>query len=659
MGRPPSFIARRAIQELRTEAERFLAPRRASRFGGAELLRRLDARSMEELWTRLAARAYATPGGTIDPVLYDAICPGDRARILAAAENALAHRVDMLGSGVVELGAEIDWHRDFKSGHRWEPAYCRDIDYMDAGRNSDVKVPWELSRMQWLIPAGQAYLMGGDERFAQGARLVLENWIDQNPVAGSVNWSIAMEAAMRIIVWTWFFHAFAAAPSWRDEGFRGRFLCSLYLHADFTARFFEFSDVNGNHCDSDATGLVFAGLFFGGRGEAQRWLELGWDVLETEIDRQVSEDGVDFEGSVPYHRLVTELFLLPALYRLRHGLTVSREYRERVRKMALFVDAYSRPDGSAPVWGDADDGRVLPFGGQPLNDHQYLVGCVGHAFEDQGLLARARGDRAEFFWLLGADAVRSLPAHPVSPPHSKIFRSGGYAVLRNERDHVFVDCAPVGMGGRGGHGHNDVLSFELFLDGHHLVSDCGAYVYTSDYEARNRFRSTAYHNTPRIDGEEVNRFVGREELWWLRDDARPAIRRHEPADEADVLVVAHTGYLRLTNPVTPVRTYILEHSAHALIIVDQFEGEGSHAIEVPVHLANGVEPEMATDGVRLRAGDSVFSVQTLSPGWTLTRESTELSASYGRRKAGHRLVWRREGPLVELRVRFGVGDHRP
>ena len=32
-------------------------------------------------------------------------------------------------------------------------------------------------------------------------------------------------------------------------------------------------------------------------------------------------------------------------------------------------------------------------------------------------------------------------------------------------DHVLIDAGPVGMAGRGGHGHNDCLAFDAMLDG--------------------------------------------------------------------------------------------------------------------------------------------------------------------------------------------------
>jgi hypothetical protein len=56
------------------------------------------------------------------------------------------------------------------------------------------------------------------------------------------------------------------------------------------------------------------------------------------------------------------------------------------------------------------------------------------------------------------------------------FDAGGFFVMRGSaRTHVFIDCGEVGMRGRGGHGHNDVLSFELMLDGLNVITDSGAY----------------------------------------------------------------------------------------------------------------------------------------------------------------------------------------
>src|SRR5205823_5973496 len=105
-------------------------------------------------------------------------------------------------------------------------------------------------------------------------------------------------------------------------------------------------------------------------------------------------DGVDYEASTAYHRLVSELFLFPALYREALGLPVADAYRDRVAAAARFVAAYTKPDGSAPAWGDADDARLMPLGENDVVDHRYLVGTVGAAWDIDDLRAAFSGSRS-------------------------------------------------------------------------------------------------------------------------------------------------------------------------------------------------------------------------------------------------------------------------
>ncbi|AOW24551.1 hypothetical protein BJP26_14035 [Sphingomonas melonis TY] len=222
---------------------------------------------LDQLWATLEERPGPVAAAPNAAVL-EALVPGETQRLRMRADDAIAHRVDLLGSGPVDLGAKIDWHRDFKSGLRFEPAFCRSIAYNDLNRPNDVKVPWELSRMQWLIPAGQHYQLTGDDCYARAIRDTIDDWITENPYAFSVNWACTMDVALRAIAWVWFFHACHASLAWRDANFRGRFLVALYMHGDFIARQLEKADVNGNHYTADAAGLVFVGLFFAGSARA-------------------------------------------------------------------------------------------------------------------------------------------------------------------------------------------------------------------------------------------------------------------------------------------------------------------------------------------------------------------------------------------------------
>jgi uncharacterized heparinase superfamily protein len=218
--------------------------------------------------------------------------------------------------------------------------------------------------------------------------------------------------------------------------------------------------------------------------------------------------------------------------------------------------------------------------------------------------------------------------------------------MRNDVDHVFIDCGPVGLAGRGGHGHNDCLAFEAVLDGVHLVSDCGAFVYTASFAERNRFRSTASHNTPCVDGEEINR-LRPDLLWTLRYDAKPQVRSFETGPETDTFCGAHAGYERLIPPVTPVRTIVLDHRAHRFLVRDAFEGSGRHRIEIPLHLAPGVAATEAAPGrVVLQVRGRRFSLEWHpTEAWSFTIGEGRVSPSYGVALPCVRLAWSREGSL--------------
>lgn len=642
-GKPPGVILNRLYVMIRAQTERFRLPRRVNLTLG-KLLLELGATSIESLWQRLANNRFPAWFGPLDFLEFESLC-GDQERheLLKRAERAISHRVDLLGSGEVGLGEQIDWHTDFKTGVSWEPKYFLDIDYNNPDSPSDVKIPWELSRLQWLIPAGQAFLLTGDDKYAAGVRNVLEQWIEANPCGRSVNWACTMEAAMRIFTWVWFFHVFWNSPSWQDKAFQFRFVRTLFLHVEFTHRHIERSDVNGNHYTADASALVIGGLFLCKGNGPQKWHRVGWKILCEEIATQVYPDGVDFEASVPYHRLVTELFFWPAMYRTSCGFECEKIYVDRLIQMAYFSRAYCRDDGSVPLWGDADDARVLPFGTQDINDHRYLHTLVGLYCREPSLLHHEEACMGEVYWTFGPAGVRRWRAGIPEKPASQAFPDGGFYIMRGLNNHIFIDCGPVGLAGRGGHGHNDCLSFEAVLNGVQLITDCGAYLYTASYSERNHFRSTDSHNTPQVDAEEINRFVRPDYLWSLRYDALPHVLKWEVTKDFALFIGEHRGYTRLRSPVVPRRTILLNFKDHTLHIKDVFMGSGLHDVLIPFHFAPGVQVSQSKNREIILQNDKAHFKLWWTEGsaYDVSIENARVSRSYGVIEPARRLVFRR------------------
>jgi len=101
---------------------------------------------------------------------------------------------------------------------------------------------------------------------------------------------------------------------------------------------------------------------------------------------------------------------------------------------------------------------------------------------------------------------------------SKTFPQGGFYIMRHDDLYMIIDCVPADPKLPSGHKHNSRLSFELFAGDKSFIIDPGTYIYTADKEMRNLFRSTKYHNTVVVDGEEQNRFA-EDELFGMNLDA--------------------------------------------------------------------------------------------------------------------------------------------
>src|SRR6185369_5072558 len=204
-------------------------------------------------------------------------------------------------------------------------------------------------------------------------------------------------------------------------------------------------------------------------------------------------------------------------------------------------------------------------------------------------------------------------------------------VLRSRFAHVVVDCGAVGFGNRGGHGHNDILSFELFLNGFNVVTDCGAYLYTASREWRNRFRGTAFHNTVQVDDEELNRFLGPDALWQLHYDAVPVEPVMRQAEGVDCFHGGHRGYERLPDPVGHTRTITVDAHEPRVLVCDRITGRTEHQLVWRFHLDPKVAASRDGYDVRLTHGKAAVWLlpSAAAPRLELSLEAGWVSPSYG------------------------------
>jgi hypothetical protein len=449
------------------------------------------------------------------PSALSNLCPENLRIIITEADQICAHVFDLLGSGPVSLGAKIDWHTDFKSGHRWNPkSYYRRIRPAPYPGGYDIKVPWELSRCQHFVRLGQAYWITGDEKYASEFVTEVEDWLSSNPYRLGVNWASTMEVSIRVVNWVWGYNYFKTSVKLTSE-FRLKFHKSLLLHGRHIYRNLENQGTfTGNHYLSNLVGLVYLGILYPEYEDAGTWKGFGLAELELEMFKQVYPDGVNFEASTAYHRLVTELFLSATILAKLNGHLFGASYMERLEKMLDFIMYLTKPDGTSPQIGDNDNGRLHRLGlysppEREWRDYRYLLAVGAVLFDRKDFACFAGDEWADAFWLFGDKALKfkihlDLLPHSIFTLASRNFCNAGIFVMRDKDIHLVVDTGLVGQNGNGGHAHRDTLSIELFYGDQTWLTDPGTYVYTKDYVARDLFRSTSYHNTFQISIPKVH-----------------------------------------------------------------------------------------------------------------------------------------------------------
>ncbi len=563
------------------------------------------------------------------------------------AEDAVAHRFDLLGAGRTDLGGEIDWHLDFKSGYRWPVTFYQDVVVTRLDDSSDAKVPWELSRCHHLVALARAARLFDDQRYAAEIAAQLDSWLDANPTGFGVNWVNAMEVGLRAVNWVWAIGTLGDRYP-LDRDLRRRLACSLQAHGRHIAANLEGTPyLRSNHFLSDLLGLLSLGVAIDGDPAAPRWFRYAKRAFEREIQSQVYEDGVSFEASLSYHGLALEIFVLAAWIADRAGSAMSARYRQRLARMLDVSRAVRHPGGRIPQFGDNDSGRVLPASPSrpPTHDHLLWLGAALLG----GERPLASTPDPEVAWTFGLGAWHSAnDLLGTAGPARCGFPDGGLYVLAGEEAKAVVHCGGVGQNGNGGHAHNDALSFELSYS-QPLIVDSGTYAYTFDPAARNAFRSTAAHNTVEVDDAEINPIIT-DELFRLPGVAHPRVRQWTVEPEATRLVVSHQGYRRLPGRVIHQRSFELDRRTDTLSVADELAGLGDCHARSYVHLAEGVELSavdpshfiLRSADVSVEIGFEGFDEVLVKEGW--------VSASYGERTATSVLVGCKS---CHLPARFG------
>ena len=523
----------------------------------------------------------------------------------------------------------IDWQMDFKSGFR----YSQKKWYLDQpvgfDKGVDIKVPWELGRLQHLPQLAVFALIFPEKKEAilKEFRNQILDFIMANPPRMGVVWKCTMDVGIRASNMIFAFDMFNQLDELNilDESFKKIFYLSIYEHGLFIINNLEWYDgYTGNHYLSDICGLVFVSAYLRRDEEIDSWLAFSVQEIISQALIQFYEDGSNFEASTGYHRLSGELLVYSTAliygilrtykrkalieYRtnkVKRLLPLSKqkfdvfsddffpkEYIERIYRAALFTADITKQNENISQIGDNDSGRFFKFspngallahsdaiekyinlrGYKSIQDryldenilnHDTFISAANGFFEDERLSSRDKFnlEKSIIKCLCKDKKLKAEPFHykvnlykdqicdlkysiikkikysdysseiiDINNIEIKYYPNFGMCIFKCYNFYLSVMAGEIGQNGngglvhdnKGGHSHNDKLSFELNIAGSDIYVDPGTYLYTPLPAMRNKFRSVKAHNIPIIDGEEQCFFTG---LFSMKNEIKCEILR--------------------------------------------------------------------------------------------------------------------------------------
>ena len=516
--------------------------------------------------------------------------PRAEASAVTQANRIAAGEYDLLGFAGLQFTQPVgqilgrllpNWHYDPVHGRETPAAFWSTIAYLDAALG-DHKIIWELNRHQHWLALGRAYWLTHNEEYRTRALTELASWMAANPPLVGINWASMLELGLRSISWLWALHFFLA-PDRRDSS---PWMVDLLLGLDRQLTHIErnlshyFSP--NTHLLGEALALYVAGRVIPEFRASGRREAIGRGILVAEASRQIASDGGHCERSTHYHRYALDFYLLAAIVARITSDPVADRFDHTVGLLAAAARALADDTGRLPHIGDDDGGLLLPIVQRRPDDVRDSLAIAGALVDRPDFVIG--GMPEESIWMLAHPALHAQSrlavalapgARPVAAGSTALAETGYYISRTRTGDHIVIDGGPHGYR-NGGHAHADALSVTCSITRLPLLIDPGTGCYTVDATVRDRFRSTASHNTLEMDGR--SQATARGPFQWSQ---RPEVRVHRwrTTEGFDYFEGAHDGY----RPVEHRRRVVSLHG-ELLMVADFVDGSETHQAAVHWHV---------------------------------------------------------------------------
>ncbi|MFT3892585.1 MAG: alginate lyase family protein [Anaerolineales bacterium] len=479
-----------------------------------------------------------------------------------------------------------NWHKDYFSEYVASPPLLLSEDkhwsQLSDDPKGDIKFIWELNRFGFVYTLARAYIASKDEEFSETFWTLIEDWAKHNPPNTGPNWMDGQEIALRLMAWTFGYHAFLNSPTSTPKR-RENFVLYVAAQAERIYKNIGYAiSTHSNHTISEAFGLWMVGLLFPELKDSKKYLTVGKQLLEREAANQIFPDGTYSMYSLNYHRFILHIYLYAIrLADINHS-PFSKELQNSVTRSIEYLSNLINPAiGEMPVYGSNDGALVLPLNNCAFTDYRPLLQLGWYITKGERLFEPGPWDE-DLFWLCGEEFTAKSAKDAKKEERGKklgdlrvlsgeSFSDGGIYLLHSNTSHAILRCTDF----TSRPSHADQLHMDLWIHGHNLAIDAGTYLYSGQSPWRNGLAHTSVHNTVTVDNKDQMTMLSR--FTWT-NWSKGKVLKHEK----NLWQGEHDSY----KPISHKRT-VMELENDRWLVIDNLSAKESHHYSLHWLLTDG------------------------------------------------------------------------
>ena len=379
------------------------------------------------------------------------------------------------------------WDAGFQTENVWPTDQCSyDISISQREDIGDIRTNWELNRHYQFAGMAKSFYVTGDFSILEELQELFYDWNNKNHFLCGVEWTSAMEIAIRVNSWIYtycFLNKAFEKYNLENNKILKDISRGIIVMADYIVKHrAKYSSAN-NHLIVEMYAVGMSGIFF----DYKPWEKLAFNILTEELPRQNYADGVNKEMSLHYQSFVMEAYGLLMLEMKHNHIKIPQIWEEYLLHMSEFMCDCCGEYGETVVFGDNDEGKILDLSGEHFDHYRYVLDLMGNVLPKR--YSKMENIHENLCWILEEDSQDSvLQKHCYYSPEVKCYKEGGYTLWRSKNNKVLIgiDHADLGFGSLAAHGHAATKNHNtVCVDNQNQAEILGPFLWGKRYKINN------------------------------------------------------------------------------------------------------------------------------------------------------------------------------